>query len=262
MNESPYTVLVTGGAGFIGTHTCIALQEVDHKVVIYDNLSTSHPQSVERIGEITGQAPVFVQGDVQDQKRLEATLDRFRCNAVIHFVGLKAVGESVEKPLDYHDNNVLGSLALIKAMASCGLKKLVFSSPATVYGIPEKLPIEEDHPLSDKNPYGRTKIIIEDILRELYAASPDWHIAILRYFNPIGAHESGLIGEDPQSTPNNLMPLVSQVASGRRNRLHIWGNDYPTPDGTGVRDYIHLVDLALGHVAALDRLDPPPDVLK
>ena len=257
MNESQYTVLVTGGAGFIGSHTCVALQEAGHKVVIYDNLSTSNPRVVERIGDITGQAPIFVHGDLRDQSHLEATITACHCNAVMHFAGLKSIGESVEKPLAYYDNNVVGSLVLLKAMAARGLKTLVFSSSATVYGVPKELPINEDHPLSVTNPYGRTKMLIEDMLREHFTASPDWHIGILRYFNPVGAHESGLIGEDSQSTPNNLMPFVSQVASGRRSQLLIWGNDYPTPDGTGVRDYIHVMDLALGHVAALNRLNAP-----
>lgn len=257
MFEHPYTVLVTGGAGFIGSHACIALQEAGHHVVIYDNLSTSHPLVIERIGEITGRVPIFVQGDIQDRARLEATLAACHCNAVMHFAGLKSVSESVDQPLSYYENNVMGSLVLLQAMASIGVRTLVFSSSATVYGIPQELPLKEDHPLSATTPYGRTKIIVEEMLREHFNTCPDWRIAILRYFNPVGAHESGLIGEDPQGKPNNLMPLISQVASGKRPHLNVWGNDYPTPDGTGIRDYIHVLDLVQGHVSALNHLNDP-----
>ncbi len=248
-------ILVTGGAGYIGSHTCVELLNAGHEIVVFDNFSNSHPEALRRVQTITGRTLRVVEGDIRDQAALEDSIRRFGCTAVIHFAGLKAVGESVEKPLDYYDNNVIGTHCLLQAMGNCGVKTLVFSSSATVYGEPQFLPLTEDHPLSATNPYGRTKLVIEDMLRDLYRSDSTWRIGILRYFNPVGAHESGLIGEDPQGIPNNLMPFVAQVAIGRRECLKIWGNDYPTPDGTGVRDYIHVVDLANGHLKALQRLD-------
>ena len=257
MSDSSLTILVTGGAGYIGSHTCVELLEAGHRVVVYDNFSNSFPEAVERVRIIAGGDCVLVHGDVRDQHSLEATLRQYDCQSVIHFAGLKAVGESVEKPLDYYDNNVIGTHRLLRAMQTTGVRTLVFSSSATVYGDPHFLPLTETHPLSATNPYGRTKLIIEEMLRDLHRSEPDWKIAILRYFNPVGAHASGLIGEDPQGLPNNLMPFVAQVAVGRRERLNVWGNDYATPDGTGVRDYIHVVDLAKGHLCALDKLAEP-----
>lgn len=250
-------IFVTGGAGYIGSHTCVELLNGGQEVVVFDNFSNSHPESLKRVEAITGRKIQLVEGDIRDQAALEDALRRFGCTAVIHFAGLKAVGESVEKPLDYYDNNVIGTHRLLQAMGNCGVKTLVFSSSATVYGEPQRLPLTEDHPLSATNPYGRTKLVIEDMLRDLYRSDPSWQIGILRYFNPVGAHASGLIGEDPQGIPNNLMPFVAQVAVGRREQLKVWGDDYPTPDGTGVRDYIHVVDLAIGHLKALDRLNAP-----
>lgn len=250
-------ILVTGGAGYIGSHTCVELLAAGHAIVVFDNFSNSHPASLARIEQITGQRPILVEGDIRDQAAIEQALRRYRCEAVIHFAGLKAVGESVEKPLSYYDCNVIGTHRLLSAMQNCAVRTLVFSSSATVYGEPQRLPLTEDHPLSATNPYGRSKLFIEDMLRDLYRADPGWRIAILRYFNPVGAHESGLIGENPQGIPNNLMPFVAQVAVGRREFLNVWGNDYPTSDGTGVRDYIHVVDLALGHLKALQWLDAP-----
>jgi UDP-glucose 4-epimerase len=250
-------ILVTGGAGYIGSHTCVELLNAGQDVVVFDNFSNSHPESLKRVESITGRKIQLVEGDIRDQAALEDVLRRFGCSAVIHFAGLKAVGESVEKPLDYYDNNVIGTHRLLQAMGNCGVKTLVFSSSATVYGEPQRLPLTEDHPLSATNPYGRTKLVIEDMLRDLHRSDPSWQIGILRYFNPVGAHVSGLIGEDPQGIPNNLMPFVAQVAVGRREQLKVWGDDYPTPDGTGVRDYIHVVDLAIGHLKALARLDGP-----
>lgn len=251
------SILVTGGAGYIGSHTCVELILAGHEVVVLDNFSNSHPESLKRVEQITGRKLSLVEGDIRDQAVIETTLRQHECTAVIHFAGLKAVGESIEKPLAYYDNNVVGSHRLLLAMQNCGVDTLVFSSSATVYGEPQCLPLTEDHPLSATNPYGRSKLVIEDMLRDLWRGNPNWHIAILRYFNPVGAHESGLIGEDPQGIPNNLMPFVAQVAVGRREYLNIWGNDYLTKDGTGVRDYIHVVDLALGHIRALERLNSP-----
>ncbi|NDP48681.1 MAG: UDP-glucose 4-epimerase GalE [Sulfuriferula multivorans] len=250
-------ILITGGAGYIGSHTCVELMVAGHKVVVFDNLSNSHPEALRRIERITGQQVVMVKGDVRNRNLLEQTLREHRCDAVIHFAGLKAVGESVGKPLAYYDNNVVGSLSLLEAMQAAKVNTIVFSSSATVYGDPEQLPIPETHRLSASNPYGRSKIMVEDILRDFHHAQPDWRIALLRYFNPVGAHESGLIGEDPQGHPNNLMPYVARVAVGGLPYLNIWGDDYPTPDGTGVRDYIHVTDLAIGHVRALERLGAP-----
>jgi UDP-glucose 4-epimerase len=251
------SVLITGGAGYIGSHTCVELLGLGHEIVVFDNFSNSHPESLRRVEQIAGRKIKSVNGDIRDQVAIEATLRKYRCHAVVHFAGLKAVGESVEMPLDYYDNNFIGTHRLLMAMQNCGVNTLVFSSSATVYGEPQRLPLKEDHPLSATNPYGRSKLMVEDMLRDLYRSDPSWCIAILRYFNPVGAHESGLIGEDPQGIPNNLMPFVSQVAVGKRKLLNVWGGDYPTEDGTGVRDYIHVVDLALGHLKALEHLDTP-----
>lgn len=251
------SILVTGGAGYIGSHTCVELLQAGHDVVIFDNFSNSHPEVLKRIEQIVGRKPVLVEGDIRDQGAIETALRQYGCKAVIHFAGLKAVGESSEQPLAYYDNNVVGTHRLLMAMRSCNVTTLVFSSSATVYGEPQRLPLKEDHPLSATNPYGRSKLIIEDMLRDVCRAQADMCIAILRYFNPVGAHESGQIGENPLGIPNNLMPFVAQVAVGRRKYLNVWGNDYPTHDGTGVRDYIHVVDLALGHLKALERLNTP-----
>ena len=247
-------ILVTGGAGFIGSHTCVELLSVGFDVTIFDNFCNSHPESLARIKLITGRKPKLVRGDCRDRAAVVAALHESRAEAVIHFAGLKAVGESVKRPLTYYENNVVGTLRLLEAMSECKVKTLVFSSSATVYGDPQKLPLTEDHPLSATNPYGRSKLMIEEILRDLKTSDSSWRIGILRYFNPVGAHASGLIGEDPCGVPDNLMPFVSQVAVGRREILNVWGDDYPTADGTGVRDYIHVVDLALGHIKALTAL--------
>lgn len=249
-------ILVTGGAGYIGSHTCVELLQAGHEVVVFDNLCNASSVALERVAQITGTPPTFIQGDVRDKGALAQVFAQQSIDAVIHFAGLKAVGESVAKPLAYYDNNVVGTLRLLEAMGEVGVKTLVFSSSATVYGDPREVPIREDFPLSATNPYGRSKLIIEDILRDLHRADPSWNLALLRYFNPVGAHESGLIGENPNGIPNNLMPYVSQVAIGLRPEVSVFGNDYPTPDGTGVRDYIHVVDLAKGHLAALDALKP------
>ena len=248
------TILVTGGAGYIGSHTCVELLAAGADVTVFDNFSNSHPESLARVERITGRTLRTVRGDLRDRAALTLALRESGASAVIHFAGLKAVGESVAKPLEYYDNNVAGALHLLEAMRACGVKTLVFSSSATVYGDPQRLPLAEDHPLAVTNPYGRSKLMIEEILRDLHRSDPSWRIALLRYFNPAGAHASGLIGEDPQDIPNNLMPFVAQVAGGRREFLNVWGDDYPTPDGTGVRDFIHVVDLALGHLKALERL--------
>ena len=247
-------VLVTGGAGYIGSHTCVELLSAGLDVTVFDNFCNSQPESLARVRRITGRTVGLIEGDIRDRGALAGALRTSGASAVIHFAGLKAVGESVAQPLAYYDNNVVGSLRLLEAMGECGVKTLVFSSSATVYGDPQRLPLAEDHPLSATNPYGQTKLVIEHMLRDLHRGDPDWRISILRYFNPVGAHASGLIGEDPQGTPNNLLPFVAQVAVGRRKFVNVWGNDYPTPDGTGVRDYIHVVDLAQGHLKALDRL--------
>ena len=247
-------VLVTGGAGYIGSHTCVELLDVGCVPVVFDNFSNSSPEVLARIESLTGRPLRFYQGDIRDPAALDHALMDSGASAVVHFAGLKAVGESVEQPLRYYDNNVVGTLRLLEAMGRAGVKSLVFSSSATVYGEPQSLPLTENHPLSATNPYGRTKLVIEDMLRELHHADPAWRIAILRYFNPVGAHSSGEIGEDPVGVPNNLLPYVAQVAVGRREYLNVWGADYPTHDGTGLRDYIHVVDLALGHLKALERL--------
>lgn len=247
-------ILVTGGAGYIGSHTCLELLAAGCEVVVLDNLSNARQESLRRVAEITGQTPCFVRGDVRDESALRQVFAGHQIEAVIHFAGLKAVGESVEQPLRYYDNNVNGSLCLLRAMDAAGVRRLVFSSSATVYGDPHVVPIREDFLLSVTNPYGRSKLMVEDILRDLCLSDPRWQVALLRYFNPVGAHESGLIGEDPNGIPNNLMPFLSQVAIGKRPEVVVFGNDYPTPDGTGVRDYIHVVDLARGHLKALDAL--------
>lgn len=255
------TVLVTGGAGYIGSHTVVSLVAAGHDVVVVDNLVNSNALALARVAEITGRTIAFEKGDIRDRGFMEDVLGRYHCRAVIHFAGLKAVGESVAQPLDYYDVNVGGTVALLQAMAARDVRTIVFSSSATVYGEPQQLPIPEDHPLSATNPYGRTKLMIEDMLRDLHASDPSWRIVMLRYFNPVGAHESGLIGEDPNGIPNNLMPFVAQVGSGRRERLRVFGGDYPTHDGTGVRDFIHVVDLADGHVRALEKLAEAPQCL-
>ncbi len=260
-SPEPVTLLITGGAGYIGSHTCVALQQAGYRLVVLDNYCNSSPETLQRIERITGQPLTGVQGDVRDRELLERLLREHAIQGVIHFAGLKAVGESSEKPLAYYDNNVTGSLVLLQAMQATGVKTLVFSSSATVYGTPQFLPYTEAHPLAPVNPYGRTKLMVEDILRDLHAAEADWHLGILRYFNPVGAHASGLIGEDPQGLPNNLMPYIAQVATGRRPFLNIWGNDYDTADGTGVRDYIHVCDLADGHVKTLQYLLKQPGCL-
>ena len=254
-------ILVTGGAGYIGSHTCVELLNAGFDVTVFDNFCNSHPEALRRIERITGKKPGLIRGDVRDRAALVAALRESRACAVIHFAGLKAVGESVQNPLSYYDNNVVGTIRLLEAMRECNVNTLVFSSSATVYGDPQRLPLTEDHPLSTTNPYGQTKLVIEDMLRDLYRSDPAWRIGILRYFNPAGAHVSGLIGEDPQGVPSNLMPYIAQVAVGRLEFLNIWGNDYPTPDGTGVRDYIHVVDLALGHLKALERLQGSAECL-
>jgi UDP-glucose 4-epimerase len=232
----------------------VELLQAGHAVTVLDNFCNSQDESLRRVERITGKKLAVVRADIRDRPALEQALRSSGAQAVIHFAGLKAVGESVEQPLAYYDNNVTGTVCLLQAMQTCGVKTLVFSSSATVYGDPQRLPLREDHPLSATNPYGTTKLVIENMLRDLYRSDAEWRISILRYFNPVGAHASGLIGEDPQGTPNNLLPFVAQVAVGRRPHVNVWGNDYPTPDGTGVRDYIHVVDLALGHLKALERL--------
>jgi UDP-glucose 4-epimerase len=245
-------ILVTGGAGYIGSHTCVEMIKAGLEPVVVDNLSNSKLESLRRVERIVGRAIPFYQADVRDQAALAEVFRRHAISAVIHFAGLKAVGESVAQPLRYYDNNVSGTVSLCEAMQAAGVKHIVFSSSATVYGDPHTVPIREDFPVgATTNPYGRSKYMIEEILRDLHVADDEWRVTLLRYFNPVGAHESGLIGEDPNGIPNNLMPFVAQVAVGRRPFLNVFGNDYPTPDGTGVRDYIHVTDLAGGHVAAL-----------
>ena len=248
-------ILLTGGAGFIGSHTFVALVNAGYVPLMFDNLCNSNPKVLERLHRITGIVPQFIKGDIRDAAALDQVFADHTISAVLHFAGLKAVGESVNQPLAYYDNNVRGTLELLAAMSRANIKTLVFSSSATVYGDPASAPINETFPLSATNPYGRSKLMIEEVLGDLFKAEPDWNIARLRYFNPVGAHESGLIGEDPQGIPNNLMPYVAQVAIGRLARLKVFGDDYPTADGTGVRDYIHVMDLAEGHVAALQHFD-------
>ncbi|MCI5969586.1 MAG: UDP-glucose 4-epimerase GalE [Oscillospiraceae bacterium] len=247
-------ILVTGGAGFIGSHTCVELLNAGYDVVIADNFSNSKPEAVKRIEKITDKKVKLYEADLLDRQAMEKIFDENKIDAVIHFAGLKAVGESVSIPLKYYHNNITGTLILCEVMAKHNVKKIVFSSSATVYGSPKTVPIKEDFPLSTTNPYGSTKLMIENILRDLYVSDNEWSIALLRYFNPIGAHESGLLGEDPNGIPNNLVPYIAQVALGRLEVLSVYGNDYPTPDGTGVRDYIHVVDLSKGHIKALEKV--------
>jgi UDP-glucose 4-epimerase len=248
-------ILVTGGAGYIGSHTCVELLAAGYELVVVDNFSNSKPIALERVQKISGKNLVFHQADVRNRDALREVFKQHAVQSVIHFAGLKSVGESVEQPLRYYDNNVSGTVALCEVMAEHGVRNIVFSSSATVYGDPHAVPIHEDFPVGGTtNPYGTSKLMVEQVLRDLHVADSTWRIGILRYFNPVGAHESGLIGEDPNGIPNNLMPFIAQVAVGRREYLRVFGEDYPTPDGTGVRDYIHVVDLAKGHVAALDYL--------
>lgn len=249
-------ILVTGGAGYIGSHTCVELLKQGYDVVVVDNFVNSNMESLRRVEELTGKTLTFYEGDLLDRGRLEEIFGQECIEAVIHFAALKAVGESVAKPLMYYHNNIIGTLTLCEVMQEYGVKSIVFSSSATVYGVPETVPIREDFPRSATNPYGRTKLMMEDIFMDLAAADPEWKVALLRYFNPIGAHESGRIGEDPRGIPNNLMPYVTQVAVGKREKLGVFGDDYDTPDGTGVRDYIHVVDLAKGHVKMLEKMLP------
>lgn len=255
------TLLVTGGAGYIGSHTCIELLEQGYQVVVLDNLSNSSEESMQRVQNITNKQLDFVQGDIRDRACLSAIFKKYEISSVIHFAGFKAVGESCEMPLSYYDNNVYGTIVLMQEMEKAGIKSMVFSSSATVYGDPEVLPITEDMSLSATNPYGRSKLMVEDICRDLEVSDkilkPDhkWSITLLRYFNPVGAHASGCIGEDPNGVPNNLMPFISQVAIGKREKLSVYGSDYPTVDGTGVRDYIHVVDLAKGHLKAVQAME-------
>ena len=245
-------ILVTGGAGFIGSHTCVELLEAGYEVVIVDNFSNSKPEALNRIKKITGKDFAFYEADLLDLAALEKIFEENKIDAVIHFAGLKAVGESVQKPVEYYHNNITGTLMLCQSMREHGCKRIVFSSSATVYGMNNPVPFKEGMPTSATNPYGYTKVMIEQILSDLHTADPEWSVVLLRYFNPIGAHESGLIGEDPNGIPNNLLPYVSQVAIGKLPQLSVYGDDYDTPDGTGVRDYIHVVDLALGHLKAID----------
>lgn len=247
-------VLVTGGAGYIGSHTCVELLAIGHDVVVVDDYSNSKPEALKRVQDIAGRSVKMHACDVRDREGLRAIFRDEKPDAVIHFAGFKAVGESVAQPLKYYDNNLVSTIVLLEVMQESGCRQLVFSSSATVYGIPDQVPLNEQAPLRAINPYGATKLMIEDMLRDLAASDDSWRIALLRYFNPVGAHESGLIGEDPNDIPNNLMPYISQVAVGRLPQLRVFGGDYPTPDGTGVRDYIHVVDLALGHLKALEWL--------
>ena len=251
------SILLTGGTGFIGSHTAVALAQAGYSFVILDNLSNSSSKVLDRLARLNASPLAFVNADVRDAQTLDKLFGEYKFNGVIHFAGLKAVGESVAQPLRYFDNNVNGTLQLLQAMQRATVQKIVFSSSATVYGDPASVPIQESAPLTSTNPYGRSKLLCEDILRELFQADANWQIALLRYFNPVGAHISGLLGEAPNGVPNNLMPYVTQVASGQREFLQIFGNDYDTPDGTGVRDYLHVMDLAQGHVAALRALDAP-----
>ncbi|NLJ89589.1 MAG: UDP-glucose 4-epimerase GalE [Clostridiales bacterium] len=248
------SILVTGGAGYIGSHTCVELLKSGYDVVVVDNLSNSSEKSLDRVEEITGKKVTFYKADILDREALTKIFEKENIEGVIHFAGLKAVGESVEKPLEYYNNNIVGTLVLCDVMRKFNVKSIVFSSSATVYGNPKTVPISESFPLSATNPYGRTKLMLEEIFRDLYVADNEWRIVLLRYFNPIGAHESGLIGEDPKGIPNNLVPYITQVAVGKLEKLRVFGDDYDTHDGTGVRDYIHVVDLAIGHVKALDRI--------
>jgi UDP-glucose 4-epimerase len=250
-------IMLTGGAGYIGSHVCIALLDAGLDVVAIDNLSNSNKASLEWVQSICGRSLVFRHADIRNEAAIYDILRTFGVTAVIHLAGLKAVGDSNVRPMTYYENNVLGTMRLVSAMKRANVKALVFSSSATVYGIPRYLPLDEKHPLGPTNPYGRTKFFIEEMLRDLHRSDDDWRISILRYFNPVGAHESGLVGEEPLGVPNNLLPFVAQVAIGKRDKLLIWGNDYDTPDGTGIRDFIHVVDLASGHLSALRHLRQP-----
>ncbi|WP_417585579.1 UDP-glucose 4-epimerase GalE [Nitrincola sp.] len=255
-------ILVTGGAGYIGSHTLVQLLENNQEVVVLDNLSNSSEESLKRVEKITGRSVTFYHGDILDGEILKTIFTDHEIESVVHFAGLKAVGESVAQPIRYYQNNVQGTLSLCEAMTNAGVCNLVFSSSATVYGDPASLPIKEDFPVgATTNPYGTSKYMVERVLQDLHVSNSNWNIAILRYFNPVGAHESGLIGEDPNDIPNNLMPFISQVAVGKREQLSVFGNDYDTPDGTGVRDYIHVVDLAQGHLKALAKLKSAPGVV-
>ncbi len=254
-------LLVTGGAGYIGSHTCVELLQQGHQIAVVDNLSNSKEESLKRVQEITGRSLTFHKVDLRDRLALEKVFASETFDAVVHFAGLKAVGESVSQPLQYYHNNITGTLVLCEVMAAAGVKKMVFSSSSTVYGEPAGMPILESFPLSATNPYGQTKLMIEQILRDLHTADPEWNVILLRYFNPVGAHPSGRIGEDPNGIPNNLLPYVAQVAVGRLSAVGVFGNDYPTADGTGVRDYIHVVDLALGHLKAVEKLASRPGVV-
>lgn len=247
-------VLVTGGAGYIGSHTIIEMLKRGYTPIVLDNFVNSCAESLTRVEKISGAKIKFYEGDIRDRKIMQKVFAENNFEAVIHFAGLKAVGESVSIPLEYYDNNIYGTLVLLEEMKKAGVKKIIFSSSATVYGNPERLPLTEDCALSTTNPYGSTKLMLENILKDLYVSDKEWNIILLRYFNPVGAHDSGLIGEDPKGIPNNLTPFIAQVASGKLKEINVFGNDYATPDGTGVRDYIHVVDLALGHVAALDKV--------
>ena len=256
------TILVTGGTGYIGSHTVVQLLEAGHHVLVLDNLCNSKAQVIDRISQITGNPPQFIEGDVRNRKLLKQLFADHAIETVLHFAGLKAVGESVQKPLMYYENNVSGSVVLLDEMAAAQVKSIVFSSSATVYGEPQFLPYTESHPLKPINVYGHSKLMVEQVLQDLALSDPAWRVALLRYFNPVGAHHSGLIGEDPAGIPNNLMPFVAQVAVGKRAQLSVYGNDYDTKDGTGVRDYIHVDDLASGHLAALEYLKKNAGVLK
>lgn len=255
------TVLVTGGAGYIGSHTVLELLDKDHEVIVVDNLNNSSEEALKRVTKITGKEPIFYEQDLLNKESLDGIFQNHDIDSVIHFAGYKAVGESVQKPLMYYDNNITSTLYLCELMKKHGVENIVFSSSATVYGDPHEVPITEEFPLSATNPYGRTKLFIEYILKDLHVANDSWNIALLRYFNPVGAHKSGLIGEDPNDIPNNLMPYISQVAVGKLEQLSVFGDDYPTPDGTGVRDYIHVVDLAIGHLKALEKLESKPGLV-
>ena len=255
------SILVTGGAGFIGSHTVVELLENNEDVIVVDNLSNSKKEALNRVEKITGKSLTFYKTDLLDKEGLDEVFSNHEIDSVIHFAGFKAVGESVEKPLSYYHNNITGTIYLCEVMAQHKVTDIVFSSSATVYGDPETVPIQENFPLTATNPYGRTKLFIEKILRDVHTSADSWNIALLRYFNPVGAHESGRIGEDPNDIPNNLMPYITQVAVGKLDKLSVFGDDYPTHDGTGVRDYIHVVDLAIGHLKALDKLQANPGVV-
>ena len=246
------TILVTGGSGYIGSHTVLELLNKNYEVVVVDNFSNSSFESLRRVQKITGKEVIFYEADIRDEAKMDEILSAHKIDAVIHFAAFKAVGESCRMPLKYYENNISGTVSLLKVLEKHGVKKIIFSSSATVYGDPERLPLDENCRLSTTNPYGSTKLMMENIMQDLWKADNEWNIILLRYFNPVGAHESGLIGEDPKGIPNNLMPFVAQVASGKLSCINVFGNDYDTPDGTGVRDYIHVVDLALGHIAAIE----------